>query len=142
MYKEKLEEMYKEALESPFIPPQNKIVFLSEYIFDFTTYDSSISEMFAKSMLEVIDAIYNRKNFEYIADEKNYINYLTMINMPFLANKINWWTSIRWAWFETGSEDCKITFEWIIKRDEIANFMKELLEWSEFTSSSPDLITL
>ena len=38
-YKQKLDELYKEALESPFCPPKNKLQFISEDIFDFTTYD-------------------------------------------------------------------------------------------------------
>lgn len=130
-HKEKLDELYKEALESPFCPPENKIQFLGEYIFDFTTYDSSITEILANKMLEVIKAISEKTTFEYIEDEKNYLNYLTMVNMPFLANKINWWTSIRWAWFDTWLDEVKITFDWSMKKDELSQFMKELLEWSE-----------
>lgn len=130
-YKQKLDELYKEALESPFCPPKNKLQFISEDIFDFTTYDWSISEILAKSMIEVISAISNKATFEYITDEKNYLNYLTMINMPFLANKISWWTSVRWAWFETWPDDCKITFDWSIPKDEIAPFMKELIDWKD-----------
>jgi hypothetical protein len=59
------------------------------------------------------------------------MNYLTMVNMGFLYNKISWWTSIRWAWFDTWNTNCEITFDWSITKDEIAPFMKDLLEWSE-----------
>ena len=51
-------------------------------------------------MLEVIDVIINQTQFEYIKDEAKYLNYLTMVNMPFLSNKIEWGTSIRGAWFD------------------------------------------
>lgn len=130
-HKEKLDELYKEALESPFCPPENKIQFLGEYIFDFTTYDFSITEILANKMLEVIRAISEKTTFEYIKDENNYLNYLTMVNMPFLANKINWWTSIRWAWFDSWADEIQINFDWSMKKDELSQFMKELLEWSE-----------
>jgi hypothetical protein len=89
-YKEKLDELYKEALESPFCPPENKLQFLGSTLFDFTTYDGSMDEIFAKNMLEVIKAISDKTTFEYIKDEKNYMNYLTMVNMGFLYNKISW----------------------------------------------------
>jgi hypothetical protein len=89
-YKDKLDEMYKEALESPFCPPTNKLEFLGEHIFDFTTYDGDMSERFAISMLSVISAISAKNTFDYIADEDNYVKYLTMVNMPFLADKITW----------------------------------------------------
>jgi len=138
-FKEKLDELYKEECETSGCPPENKFQFLGNSIFDFTTYDGAIDELFAKKMLEVIAAIVNRTTFEYQENEANYINYLTMVNMPFLQGKLEWGTSIRGAWFdEYGHHSEKeeervyqITYDWSIPKKDINDFMKALLEWSE-----------
>jgi hypothetical protein len=139
-YKEQFDKLYLEAKENHGCPPDNKSQFLGSRIFDFTTYDGGVDELFAKKMLEVIDCILNRTTFDYQNDENNYINYLTMVNMPFMQGKLEWGTSIRGAWFdEYGFPSDKkdeekvyqITHEWTIMKKEIMEFMKQLLEWSK-----------
>ena len=137
-YKEQLDKLYLEEKDNE-CPPDNKFQFLGNSIFGFTTYDSGIDELFAKKMLEVIDCIYNKTIFDYQNDENNYINYLTMVNMPFMQGKLEWGTSIRGAWFDeyghhSEKEEDKvysITYDWKIPKKEIMEFMKQLLEWSK-----------
>ena len=59
-----------------------------------------------------------------------------MINMPFLANKLEWGTSIRGAWFDDWEEyeiDCDRI---IIKGDELKVFIADLLEWIKYENRS------
>lgn len=93
----------------------SRLEYLAENIFDFTSYDSSVAELFAQGMIEVIECIVSRKTFEYHGQsEGKYMTYLTMVNMPFLKDKLDWGTSIRGAWINSSDfEDrCKAILEW------------------------------
>ena len=128
-YKKILSRLYEESKEDC-IPPENKYQFLGSTVFDFTTYDSEMDELFAKNMLEVIECILNRTTFEYQAISKEkYVNYLTMVNMPFLNEILEWSGSIRGAWFNNYYSPvlfCQVT----IPEQELTVFFKELLEWT------------
>ena len=139
-YKEQIEKLYLDRKSQEGCnPPDNKLQFLGNDIFDFTTYDRGIDELFATKMLEVIDCILNRTTFDYQNDENNYINYLTMVNMPYLQGKLDWGTSIRGAWFDeyghhSEKEEDKVYnvyMDWDIPKKEVKEFMKQLLEWSK-----------
>ena len=87
-YTEQLEALYRGTKEGE--ESLSKLEFLSCYIFDFTTYDSGMDKIFVQKMLDVIECILNKTNFQYIeASNENYLNYLTMINMPFLKDKLD-----------------------------------------------------
>ena len=98
---------YLELLEHSFdvekkfggCPPESRLEYLSEYIFDFATYDAEMSETFAKKAVEVCSAINDSKTFDYIKDPENHKWYLLMCNMPFFASRLEWGTSIRGAWW-------------------------------------------
>lgn len=98
---------YLEVLEHSFdvekkmgeCPPESRLEYLSEYVFNFTTYDSDISVLFAAKAVEVCAAINNGKTFDYIKDPESYKWYLLMCNMPFFADRLEWGTSIRGAWW-------------------------------------------
>lgn len=138
-YKKELEKLYLEEKSISGCPPENRNQFLGSYIFDFTTYDNDLDEYFAKKMIEVINAILTQTTFDYIKDESNYLNYITMCNMPFLKNKLEWGASIRGAWFdnygypnEGENKVYKIGCggEFIIPKSDVNNFMKQVIEWS------------
>lgn len=76
-----------------------RLEYLSINIFDFTTYDSAMDELFARKALEVCIAITDKQTFEYQNDEEGYKWYLIMANMPFFVGKLEWGTSIRGAWW-------------------------------------------
>jgi hypothetical protein len=80
-------------------PPQGRLDFLGEHIFDFTTYESGMSELFASKAVEVCAAINDGKTFDYIKDADNYRWYLLMVNMPFFQGRLDGGTSIRGAWW-------------------------------------------
>lgn len=135
-YKEELTNLYLEEKESSGCPPDNKFEFIGSTIFDFTTDDGALDELLAKKMIEVVTVIINKTNYDYIKEEANYINYITMVNMPFLQGKLEYGTSIRGAWFDEygiGNDETYAigTVEnFVIPKSEIINFIKQLLEWS------------
>jgi hypothetical protein len=123
-----LDENYKEQSQMG-LELESKIEYVGNVIFDFTTYDGEIDVLFANRMIPVLKSILDRETFEYIKDEEQYINYLTMVNMPFLVDKLEWGGSIRGAWFDNFQEyeiDCgRIE----IKKGELEGFIKDLIDW-------------
>lgn len=107
--------------------PETKMEYLGSSIFDFTTYDGEIDILFAEKMVEVLKVILNKNTFEYIKDREQYINYLTMVNMPFLTDKLDWGGSIRGAWFDNWKEYEIDGIE--IKKQELEVFIAQLIEW-------------
>lgn len=87
-------ETFKEAKNS----------YILNYIFNITTYDSSLDEKFVNAILEIMDVILNRKNFEYIKDETNYIKFITIVNL--IIETLNWGTSIRGCFFDKIIVNC------------------------------------
>lgn len=107
-YRRALEEGYEEISGQDH---SGRLEYLSDHIFDFTTYDGEMAELFARKALEVCAAISDRRTFEYIATSpENYRWYLLMCNMPFFAGKLEWGTSIRGAWWDASPRG-KIEFD-------------------------------
>ena len=115
-------------------PPPSRLQYLSQYIFEFVTYDGAIDELFASKAIEVCDAIHRRATFEYIKDAENYRWYLLMCNMPFFANRIEWGTSIRGAWWvyrQPAIESCGL----FSGEEQILELRFDEKEWSVFVDS-------
>ena len=93
---------FKEYCESMGGQKISKYEWASSEIFNLTTYDGSIDEMLVKHIIEICKVIMNRNNFEYIRNEANYITYILVCQLLDRFHWINWGTSIRGAWFETG----------------------------------------
>ena len=80
-----------------------KAIFVAD-IFDITTYDYDLSMKFGKDIIEVMEVINNRKNFEYIKEDKeNYKKFILVANLLDKYNWIEWGTSIRGCWFDKWS---------------------------------------
>lgn len=86
------------------LQPRTRLAFLSQYVFSFTTYDDEKDDLFGRKAVEVCAAINDRKTFEYIKDADNYTWFLLMCNMPFFAERLEWGTSIRGAWWSAGED--------------------------------------
>ena len=113
------EKEYNECLGS-------RLDFIGETIFNFTMYDGVASERFALKMIEVIECIINRTTFEY--QKENYDNYLTMVNMPFLVDKLDWGGSIRGAWLDY-SKEYTVSYDIKIEKEEIELFFFFFIKW-------------
>lgn len=94
---------YESMLEEGFYAcrdiSHSRLTYLSDFIFDFITYDIEAAELFARKALEVCAAISSGKTFAYIKDPDQYRWFLVMCNMPFFSGRIEWGTSIRGAWW-------------------------------------------
>jgi hypothetical protein len=130
-YRELLEHSYERATYSE--PEASRLAYLSDYIFDFTTYDDEMAEIFARKALEVCRAINDTKTFDYIEDPDNYRWYLLMVNMPFFAGRLNWGTSIRGAWWDHADQTLETCGIW--RGDEQALSLKFTRdEWMRFVA--------
>lgn len=98
-YKNLLEHSFAVEQEDGATAPESRLEYLSRNIFDFTTYDGSMDVLFARKAVEVCGAISAKTTFDYIKDQENYHWYLLMCNIPFFAERIEWGTSIRGAWW-------------------------------------------
>ena len=85
--------------QNEFLGATSRLAYVSDYIFDFTTYDSELSELLARRALEVCEAIDKRETFKYIGSPGNYLWFIVVVNMPFFADRLEWGTSIRGAWW-------------------------------------------
>lgn len=119
---------------------RSPLEYLGDHIFDFTTYDSEVSELFASKAVEVCEAISNRSTFDYIKEPENYRWFLLMCNMPFFASKIEWGTSIRGAWWDHGIKfrslglwegEKQLTNETVFTGDEWSKFMLAVSQFSK-----------
>jgi hypothetical protein len=112
----------------------SRLVYLSEHIFDFTTYDDAVSEMFARVALDICEAISDGTTFEYIKIPTNYHWYLAMCNMPFFADRIEWGTSIRGAWWVNSVtlDSCGL---WVGEDQLIERLFFSEREWAKFISA-------
>jgi len=137
-YIEKLDELFKYYL-SECKGNESKMQFLGDVIFDFTTYDSAMDEILASKMVAVIGAILSKTTYEYIkVSEESYLDYITMVNMPFLQDKLEWGTSIRGAWFDKYPKggSYQITPEFSIPGKEVEDLMGAVIEWSSSTQNN------
>lgn len=127
-FTKQLEDCHSE-LESLRDDKVSKLEFLASDVFNFITYDGGMDEFLALKMLKVLSIILNEQNHQYIKKESNYKDFILMVNMPFLVDKLEWGASIRGAWYKDyGSyEICHIK----IKKGELSQFISELITFSE-----------
>lgn len=81
-----------------------KLAFISEVMFGICTYDTGLDIEFGRDILEVMEVIYENKNYEYIKDRNNYKKFILVANLLDKYNWIEWGTSIRGCWFDYFSE--------------------------------------
>jgi len=130
-YLQILEDSYAEVCKNlGGCPPDSRLDYVGEYIFNFTTYDQDMSALFAKKAIEVCRAITEGDTFAFIDDKDRYMWYLLMCNMPFFEPKLSWGGSIRGAWWE-GKIQLDTCGIWIDGEQETElEFTKE--EWEHF----------
>lgn len=106
----------------------NKYEWAASYIFDLTTYDGELDEKFVKDILEVCKVIADRSNYEYIANNDNYIKYILVCQLLDRFKWINWGTSIRGAWFENLNGNRKV----ILEEQPITRLNEKTGEWDHY----------
>lgn len=119
---------YKEEKEQSDYDKYCKHSFLASNIFKFDTYDYEIDIYLSKKMLEVIGAILEKENYNYLKkDRENYINYMLMCNSIFLKKHLDWGTSIRSCFFTDQKID--IEFEGKYYQIEFEKYVESILEF-------------
>jgi hypothetical protein len=112
----------------------SRLEFLADYIFDFTTYDTDMGELFARKAIEVCAAINDGKTFDYIKDADNYRWFLLMVNMPFFARRLEWGTSVRGAWWDHAAQTLESCGIWRGKEQAVSvQFTRD--EWMRFIAA-------
>ena len=118
--------------------PRTRLEYLSEYIFQFITYDGKMSELFASKAIEVCIVISDGKTFDYIKKHDSYQWFLIMCNMPFFAERLTWGASIRGAWW-AGQVGKDIEYEscglWLDGRQIIETLVFTDDQWRGFVSA-------
>ncbi len=74
--------------------------YLMMHQFEIWTYDSELDEKFCGKIIDVLVAITRNQTFDYIKEEQQYYDFIMVCAFPFVAEKINWGTSIRGCWLE------------------------------------------
>lgn len=106
-YLKLLENSYEMEKMTSDCPPETRLAFLSEHIFNITTYDGKMDDFFGRKAVEVCAAITNRTTFAFIKNPDNYQWFLIICNMPFFCTRLGWGTSIRGAWWDFGYDNGK-----------------------------------
>ncbi len=118
----------------------SRLGYLAQHIFDFTTYESEIDELFARKAVEVCAAITDGKTFEYIANPTGRIWYFLMVNMPFFMPRLTWGTSIRGAWWDHNPQaldscglwvDEEQQTEWVFSSEQWEQFVRAVIAFAQ-----------
>lgn len=72
-----------------------KWVFLSEYVFDFITYDDDTAELFVRKALEVCKAVTEGAVTRYAGPDENYQWLMILRNMPWFMQRLSGTGSVR-----------------------------------------------
>lgn len=136
-YEQLLNHSFEQELRDD--PEMSRMEFVAERIFDFTLYDSEMCDLFGKKAIEVCEVINARTTFGYIENAEDYVWYLQIVNMPFFAERLDWGTSIRGAFwshkmpelkshsiYEDGEQLLEIPFD----QDEWKMFIAALIKFS------------
>lgn len=112
-----------------FGPTYSRLEFLSDHVFQFVTYDSEMSRLFAKMAVEVCDAINKTSTFEFVKSAENYKWFLLMCNMPFFITRLDWGTSVRGAWWDSDKlNSCGL---WV-GEEQITTLNFKASQWEDF----------
>jgi hypothetical protein len=130
---------YKQLLDHSFatmcelIPDaaESRLEYLAEYIFGFTTYDSEMSILFAQNAVEVCRAINTGETYEYTKNAEQYRWFLIMCNMLFFAERIDWGTSVRGAWWRY-EQTLESNGFWVGKEQQLDVMTFDKQQWSDF----------
>lgn len=138
-YLQLLVNSFEKMKQSYECPPESRLEFLSLHVFDFTTYDSELDIFFARKAVEVCRVMRDRTASRYIKDSDNYRWFIALLNMPFFAERIEWGTSIRGAFWDytvqtlhscgLWSEDSQTT-QFTFTSDEWADFISAIIEFA------------
>jgi hypothetical protein len=136
-YTELLEQSYE--IQKKYLGVESKSEFLGDYIFNFY----GTSDFLVRKAVGVCAAITNHSTFEYIGkSEEDHLWYISMVNMPFFKDKIEWGTSIRGAWWTHSGDVFRLENIGLWSADEEQILYLELnrAEWEEFMNALVEFV--
>lgn len=117
------------------LKPRSRLEYLADNIFDFTTYDSEISELLAKEAVKVCRRISGElPNTGLTFEESTW--HAVMCNMPFFHERIDYGTSIRTAWWSIEGANNLSTSGVYVEYEQVCNLIFGTNDsWKEFVSA-------
>ena len=112
-----------------------KSSFIASGIFDLSTYDDELDEKFTKQLLEVCNAITQRKTWDLVRNPRKYPKFILYLHLPFFKNKITWGTSIRGAFWDYHKIQIKSCELWDEDEKQILSLDFSHEEWTTFLSA-------
>ena len=136
-YLKLLNDSYEFERSENYCPPENKLQYLSDYIFNFDTYDLGPAELLAEKAIQVCISITERTTFDYIKSPADYVWFIIMCNMPFFVGKISWGTSIRGAFWDSKIElsSCGLWNKEKAHCEQLFDLSFNLDEWNCFVNA-------
>lgn len=137
-YKELFERSYKTCCGG--CVDYSKAEWISEAIFGYTTYDSYMDGVLVGRTLDACVHINDSGNSQLLKDETLYEQYITMVNMPFFQNRLEWGGSIRFPWWDYvvkplrswylyDSEGGQVKVLEFDSRKDWESFIRQLVDW-------------
>lgn len=119
-------------------PETTRLDWLGNFVFDFTTYDDDISELFGAKAVDFCKAVQDRTTFTYIEDPENYRWFLLMANMSFFADRLNWGTSVRGAFWDFEQRPVFLASHQLTFKDDVEwkLFVAAIIEFASTTSGT------
>lgn len=130
---------------------EHPLEFLGRGIFGFDTDDSGMDAEFATLALKTCKALTQGTTYELIAaSERDYVDYLLMMNLEFFKNKTSSGTSIRGSWWEHGDIQLETSSLWttnykqipspiIFSRKEWLKFVYAMLRYGGYEMDASDV---
>ena len=97
--------------------------------------------MHVEKMVEVCKSITEKTTGAYISTDDGRMWFLLMVNMPFLADRLDWGTSVRYPWWRLDGqtmdtcglvrEDGEQETDWVFTQPEWDGFVMAIVKFSD-----------
>ena len=106
--------------------------FIADAVFNLSTYDSELDEIFVTKCLEISNTIGSGATFEYIKNKTNHIWFIGLLHLQFFQDNTDYGTSPRGSWWEYPITLHTYQFSDPMSGEQIAKLTFDKLGWSEF----------
>lgn len=119
---------------------QQRLEFVVDQLFNMITYDSEVSCIFGRQLIEVMRVIYNRTSYDYIKDDNKYLIFILVANVLNDCGMIEWGTSIRGCWFiqKDNIQFPGLDDNEVYQMEDEKDYLK-LIEWFEGKDLEPEV---
>lgn len=97
-------EAYEEYCLNPGVDP-SKESFIAGECFGIITYDDELTKRYGCIIKEIIIAIDEKRNYEYMNNDEDYNKFVIVANLLNYKGLVEWGTSIRGCWFTSAAKE-------------------------------------